>query len=63
MLMTVDIGTLIVSSPDSRGGRPRIAGTDVTVRRVASWYKLGLSAEEIADQFGHLTVGGDLGTA
>lgn len=55
--MTVDIGTLIVSSPDIRGGRPRIAGTGVTVRRIASWYKLGLNAEEIADRFGHLTVG------
>jgi uncharacterized protein (DUF433 family) len=55
--MTVDIGTLIVSSPEIRGGRPRIAGTGVTVRRIASWYKLGLNAEEIADQFGHLTVG------
>ena len=40
---TTDIGTLIVRSPDIRGGRPRIAGTGVTVRRIASWYKLGLS--------------------
>jgi len=55
--MTVDIGTLIVATPEIRGGRPRIAGTGVTVRRIASWYKLGLSAKEIADQFGHLTVG------
>jgi len=26
------------------------------VRRVVSWYKMGLSPEEIADQFGHLTL-------
>jgi uncharacterized protein (DUF433 family) len=26
-----DIGTLIVRSPDIRGGQPRIAGTGVTV--------------------------------
>ena len=42
-----DIGTLITRSPDIRGGRPRIAGTGVTVRRIVGWYKLGLSPEEI----------------
>jgi uncharacterized protein (DUF433 family) len=52
-----DIGTLIVRSPDIRGGRPRIAGTGVTVRRIASWYRLGLNAEDIAARIGHLTVG------
>lgn len=52
-----DIGTLIVRSPDIRGGRPRIAGTGVTVRRIASWYRLGLNAEEIAARIRHLTVG------
>ena len=50
-----DIGTLIVHSPNIRGGRPRIAGT-VTVRRIVGWYKLGLSPEEIADQIEHLTL-------
>jgi len=55
--MTTDIGTLIVCSPEIRGGRPRIAGTGVTVRRIAVWYRLGLHAEEIADRIGHLTVG------
>jgi uncharacterized protein (DUF433 family) len=53
---TVDIGTLIVQTPDIRGGRPRIAGTGVTVQRVVSWYKLGHSPEEIAAEFGHLTL-------
>ncbi len=56
MSTTIDIGTLIVRSPEIRGGRPRIAGTGVTVRQVVSWYKLGLSPEEIADQIGHLTL-------
>ena len=51
-----DIGTLIVHSPHIRGGRPRIAGTGVTVRRIVGWYKLGLSPEEIADQIEHLTL-------
>lgn len=53
---TTDIGQLIVSSPDIRCGRPRIAGTGVTVQRIVSWYKLGLSPEEIADEVGHLSL-------
>ena len=56
MSTAIDIGNLIVRSPEVRGGRPRIAGTGVTVRRVVSWYKLGLSPEEIADELGHLTL-------
>jgi uncharacterized protein (DUF433 family) len=55
-IATVDIGTLIVRTPDIRGGRPRIAGTGVTVQRIVGWYKLGLSPEEIAEEFGHLTL-------
>ena len=56
MAAVIDIGTLIVRTPWIRGGRPRIAGTGVTVRRIVGWYKLGLSPEEIADQFGHLNL-------
>ena len=52
-----DIGTLIVRSPDIRGGRPRIAGTGVTVRRIVGWHKLGYSVEKIADEIDHLTIG------
>ena len=51
-----DIGTLITRSPEIRGGRPRIAGTGVTVRRIVGWYKLGLNPEEIADRIGHLSL-------
>jgi uncharacterized protein (DUF433 family) len=51
-----DIGSLIVSSAEIRSGRPHIAGTGVTVRRIVGWYKLGLNPEEIADRFGHLTL-------
>jgi len=53
---TVDIGTLIVRTPDVRGGRSRIAGTGVTVQRIVGWYKLGLSPEEIAEELGNLTL-------
>jgi uncharacterized protein (DUF433 family) len=52
----VDIGQLIVASPDIRRNRPRIAGTGVTVQRVVGWYKLGLTPEEISDRIGHLNL-------
>jgi uncharacterized protein (DUF433 family) len=53
---STDIGTLIVRSPEIRDGRPRVAGTGVTVRRIVTWYQLGLNAEEIADRIGYLTI-------
>ncbi|MBI5471597.1 MAG: DUF433 domain-containing protein [Ignavibacteriae bacterium] len=56
MAVMTDIGALIVRTPDIRGGRPRIAGTGVTVQRIVGWYKLGLSAEEIPTQIPHLSL-------
>ncbi|MCI0395726.1 MAG: DUF433 domain-containing protein [Chloroflexi bacterium] len=57
MSTTTNIGTLITTSPDIRGGRPCIAGTGVTVQRIVGWYKLGESPETIAeDIYGHLTL-------
>jgi uncharacterized protein (DUF433 family) len=56
MAAAVEIGTLITRSPDIRGGRPRIAGTGVTVRRIVIWYQLGLSPEEIVRELPHLTL-------
>ncbi len=52
----VDIGKLIVASPDIRHNRPRIAGTGVTVQRIVGWYKLGLTPEEISDRIGHVNL-------
>ena len=54
--MLTDIGTLLVSDPEIRSGRPRLCGTGVTVHRVVGWYKLGLSPEEITDRVGHLSL-------
>ncbi len=54
--MIADIGTLITRSPDISAGRPRVAGTGVTVRRIVAWYQLGLTPEEIAQRIGHLTL-------
>lgn len=56
MAKVADIGTFIVQTPKIRGGRPHIAGTGVTVRRIVGWYKLGLTAEEIAAEVPHLTL-------
>src|SRR5438309_8818154 len=56
MATTVDIGALIVSSPEIRGGRPRIASTGVTVRRIVGWYHLGQTPEEITRTIPHLTL-------
>ncbi len=56
MATVVDIGTLIERSPEIRKGRPCIAGTGVTVRRIAQWNSLGLTPEEIAAKIEHLTL-------
>ena len=56
MAALTDIGTLIAQTPGICGGRPRIAGTGVSVRRIAGWYKLGLTPEEIATEIPHLTL-------
>ena len=56
MVKAADIGSLIVLTPDVRGGRARISGTGVTVRRIVEWYKSGYSPEEIADEIGHVTL-------
>lgn len=53
---SVNIGSLITRRAHIRGGRPIVAGTGVTVERIVRWYQLGLSPEEIADQFGHLSL-------
>ena len=52
----LDIGSLIVRVPGIKGGTPCIAGTGVTVRTIARWYKLGLTAEDIAGKIPHLTL-------
>ncbi len=56
MRTLVDIGAMIVATPEVCGGRPRISGTGISVRRVVSWYKMGLQPEEIAEEIGHLSL-------
>ena len=52
------IANLITCDPKIRHGRPCIAGTGITVHRVATWYQLGSSAEEITHQYPHLSLDG-----
>ena len=55
---TVDIGTLIVSTPGIVGGSPRIAGTRISVMHIAEWYNAGLSAPEMAELLPSLDLAG-----
>jgi uncharacterized protein (DUF433 family) len=55
MATVIEIG-LISQRPDVRDGRPCIAGTGVSVRRIAQWHKMGLIPEEIARKIGHLSL-------
>jgi uncharacterized protein (DUF433 family) len=56
MATVTEIGSLISRRADIRGGRPCIAGTGVSVRRIAQWYNMGLVPEEIVRKFGHLSL-------
>ena len=51
-----EIGSMISRQEGVRGGRPCIAGTGVSVRRIAEWHNMGLIPEEIARRIGHLTL-------
>ena len=56
MASGVEIGTLIDRDQKVRGGRPKIAGTGLTVSRIVGWYKMGMTPEEIALEYQHLTL-------
>jgi uncharacterized protein (DUF433 family) len=56
MPAVVDIGTLIDRSHTVRENRPKIAGTGVTVKRIANSYNQGESPEEIVADLPHLTL-------
>ena len=57
MAGVIEIGSLISRHPDIRGGRPCIAGTGVSVRRIAQWHNMGQIPEEIVETFGgHLSL-------
>ena len=47
---TGDLGSLIVRTAGVAGGRPRVRGHRVPVHRIAGWWRLGLTIEEIAEK-------------
>jgi uncharacterized protein (DUF433 family) len=49
-----ELGAMIVRSPDTLNGKPRIKDHRVGVHRVAGWWKLGLSIEEIGHRLSTL---------
>ena len=56
MPAVIDIGTLIARDVDICGDRPRIAGTRITVGRIATLWKQGLTPEEITENWGYLSL-------
>ena len=56
MATLCDVGTLIAQTPGICGGRPCIAGTGVSVLRIAGWYKLGWTSEMISRRIGHISL-------
>lgn len=55
--MNTELNSLLIAKPDIRHGRPCVAGT-TTVHRIAVWYKMGESPEEIARDYPHLPIAG-----
>ncbi|MCC7366359.1 MAG: DUF433 domain-containing protein [Dehalococcoidia bacterium] len=57
--MSVEIGTLIERTPGVVGGRPRIAGTRISVDHIARCWKQGYTPDELVnDMYPHLTLEG-----
>ena len=56
--MSVELDSLLTHAPDVRHDRVRIAGTGITVHRVAVLSNLGHTPEEIVRKYKHLTLAG-----
>ena len=56
--MSIEVASLLTRSPEVRNGRPCVAGTRTTVHRIAVWYKMGQSPEEIARELPQLSLAG-----
>jgi uncharacterized protein (DUF433 family) len=50
-----DLASMVVQTPGIAGGKPRLKGHRVAVHRVAGWWKLGLTVEEIGERLSSLT--------
>lgn len=47
----VEMGSLITRAPEILGGKPCIKGHRVGVHRIAGWWKMGLTVEQIGERF------------
>lgn len=57
MTTTIDIGTLIVKTPDTCGGRPRIASRRLSVQQIAVLHtREKLTPEKIKEEYDGLTL-------
>ena len=56
--MSVELDSMLTHSPDVRHDRVRIAGTGITVHRIAVLSNLGHGPEEIVRKYKHLTLAG-----
>ena len=56
MATVTEIGTLLDRNPKIRGGRPKIAGTGIAVKRIVIFYQSGLTPEEIAREYPHVNL-------
>ena len=56
MQTITDIGTLIVRTPGTCGGRPRIAGHRITVHNIAIDFNADMKPEDIVAQRPQLTL-------
>ena len=53
--MSISIESLL-EQIEHRNGRLCVAGTATTVHRIAVWYKMGWSAEDISRRYEHLPI-------
>ena len=49
-LAPMEIGNLITRTPGILGGKPCIEGHRIGIHRIAGWWKLGLTIEEIGER-------------
>lgn len=49
-----ELGAMITRTPGILGGKPCVRGHRIGVHRVAGWWKLGLTVEEIGERFSTL---------
>jgi uncharacterized protein (DUF433 family) len=55
-VMSIALDTMLTATSDVCGGLIRINGTRITVHRIASLYRQGQNAEDIAQTYPHLSL-------